>query len=263
VRSRSRSSWLLAALFGLVFATGCYTMIVHPKVGDERPDSERLRVECIDCHVDYHVYPYDPYDHYFGADYFWQNPRYGYYYGYPWWWDDYYWYYYFSPDDPEAYPPNPRDLSRPAYRGGLPARAPAPAGSMDGLPTVDSRGNPLMPPRRETESTADARTEDTTTVGEPVRSVDLLNAVAPGQRQSGQAPWTRPTGGAGAKPPKLRLVPSATPDGTAPVPTTPGDATASGKGNVSPASPSAKESAPTEEPKPAETDTRGRPKRKP
>ena len=258
VRLRSPSFWILTIGFGLVGLSGCYTMIVHPKVDEERADSERLRVECIDCHADYHVYPFDPYDHYFGADYYWKNPRYGYYYGYPWWWDDYYWNYYFSPDDPNAYPPNPRDLSRPAYRGGLPARAPAPAGSMDGLPTVDSRGNPLMPPRRETEGTLDTRAGDTVNVGRTERSADLLNPVQPGQ-----APWTRPIGGAGAKPPKLRNLPADTPGAKDPVPVTPNDATASGKGGVAPAPPPAKDGAAAEEAKPAESKPSSKPKRKP
>jgi hypothetical protein len=264
VRFRPWLPWFLASAFGLVAASGCYTMIVHPKVENERPDSERLRVDCIDCHVDYHVYPFDPYDHYFGADYYWQNPRYGYYYGYPWWWDDYYWYYYFSPDDPDRYPPNPRDLSRPAYRGGLPQRAPAPTGSMGTLPTVDSRGNPLLPPRRETESTVDVgaggATTDTAGVDGTKRSIDLLTPISPLKRLTGQAPWKRPTGGAGAKPPSLRSLPSESPDAKDPLPV---DAAASGQGNPASAPPATKENAPVEDTKPAETDTRGRPKRKP
>ena len=70
---------------------------------------------------------------------------------------------------------------------------------------------------------------------------------------------TAATGGAGAKPPSLRSIPSDSPVVKDPLPV---DATASGQGNPASAPPAANENAPAEE-KPAQTDTRGRPKRKP
>jgi hypothetical protein len=254
--------WVLASLVGVLLATGCYTMIVHPKVDNERPDGDELRVACIDCHADYHVYPYDPYDTYFGSDYYWLHPRYGYYYGYPWWWDDYYWNYYFSPDDPDLYPPDPRDLSRAAYRGGLPHRAPGAAGDAGiAPPTVDSRGNPLLP-RRGTDPAVGVLPGDTSGVDLPLRSPEMLTPVPGTQRVLGQPPWLRPSGGAGAKPPMLRLD-SARTAGTKPAPVPTDGKSTTGATGTNGTTPATGDNPPKEESKPADTSERGRPKRKP
>ena len=95
----ARSLWTLAVVS--VLLCGCYTVFRHPKIEQQQWGKGELRAACIDCHPDYNVYPYDPYDYYFGANYFWDHPQYGYYYGYPCWWEEYYWdyfYYVFTPD---------------------------------------------------------------------------------------------------------------------------------------------------------------------
>jgi hypothetical protein len=172
---------------------------MHPEVANEDVPGDQLRVECVDCHADYHVYPYDPYEHYFNSDYYWHYPRFGYYYGYPWWWDDYYWYYYFSPDDPSVYPSTTRDVDRPAYRGGgIPTRSPG--GYDPGV--VNSRGTNVLPPREP--NIPPVAPGDTTGSGDTPsgKSKDAMNILPPEDRTIGQPPWQKPTGG--IKPPKLR-----------------------------------------------------------
>jgi hypothetical protein len=181
-----------------VLLSGCYTVIMHPEVADEDIPGDQLRVECVDCHKDYHVYPYDPYEHYFNSDYYWHYPRFGYYYGYPWWWDDYYWYYYFSPDDPQIYPPTTREIDRPAYRGGAPERSTG--GYTPDM--LNTRGSNVLTPRNPYDpptAPGDTTGTDDTTSG---RSRDALNILPPEDRTIGQPPWQKPIGG--VKPPRLR-----------------------------------------------------------
>lgn len=72
-----------------IICMGCYTVLVHPGT-EENYSNQDYQQGCLDCHSDYHEYPYG----YFYSDYpdyWWDTPRYGHYYAYPWWWD-YYWY---------------------------------------------------------------------------------------------------------------------------------------------------------------------------
>lgn len=200
-----RLPWVAA--ISLILLSGCYTVIMHPAVENERQSADQLRANCIDCHADYHVYPYDPYDHFFGADYYWQNPRYGYYYGYPWWWDDYYWYYYFDPEDPGGYPANPRQESRPVYRGGAPARSTGAGTPTVGTTPLRTGGGVTGPPGRGnvTPGTGETGVSDSSTTDEGLRQFEGEKQPLTGDHPSvGQAPWSRPTGGAGPKPPELR-----------------------------------------------------------
>lgn len=190
-----RIPWI--AVGAAIVLSGCYTVIMHPKVENERMSAQELRVDCVDCHQDYHVYPYDPYDSFFGADYYWTNPHYGYYYGYPWWWNDYYWNYYYNPDDPSDYPTETREYARPAYREGTPTRS---AGSTY-MPPLKA-GTPRRGVMGDSESQGtDTQDADTTTAGEPAsRTLDD----ASGERLVGQPLWTSPKGTLMAKPPSLR-----------------------------------------------------------
>ena len=93
----ARQRWLRLALPGVVVAAafllfGCYTILKHPVTDGEGPErtdvhpQEYYRQNCLDCHADYNEYPYG---YFYGVypDYYWQYPRFGYYYAYPWWWD--------------------------------------------------------------------------------------------------------------------------------------------------------------------------------
>jgi hypothetical protein len=78
-----------------VWAVGCYTVLTHPRVqGEEGYVVEHTgsyyRENCTNCHGDYHNYPYGFYYGYY-PDYYWNQPRWGRYYAYPWWWDRYWW----------------------------------------------------------------------------------------------------------------------------------------------------------------------------
>jgi len=78
-----------------VMGIGCYTILNHPTVqGEEAENVEQsgqyYREHCTDCHGDYHQYPYGFYYGYY-PDYYFNNPRWGHYYAYPWWWDNYWW----------------------------------------------------------------------------------------------------------------------------------------------------------------------------
>ena len=75
------------AVLTLTFG-GCYTILMHPK-SEEGYTEQDYKDACLDCHPDYHEYPYG---YFYGTypDYWWSSPRYGQYYAYPWWWD-YYW----------------------------------------------------------------------------------------------------------------------------------------------------------------------------
>lgn len=80
---------LIIFLFGF---GGCYTILKHPPSQDAGREysQEYYRENCLDCHPDYHDYPYG----YFYSDYpayYFDNPRWGQYYAYPWWWE-HYWY---------------------------------------------------------------------------------------------------------------------------------------------------------------------------
>jgi len=80
---------LIVFLFGFA---GCYTILKHPVDGDSGHQySQRYyQQNCLDCHPDYHEYPYGYYYSYYPSYYF-DYPRWGRYYAYPWWWD-HYWY---------------------------------------------------------------------------------------------------------------------------------------------------------------------------
>ena len=78
-----------------IFSWGCYTILTHPTVAEEEGKAtshqgEYYREHCTDCHAEYHNYPYGFYYNYY-PDYYWNSPRWGYYYIYPWWWDRYWW----------------------------------------------------------------------------------------------------------------------------------------------------------------------------
>ncbi|MFQ6002956.1 MAG: hypothetical protein ACE5KJ_04345 [Candidatus Zixiibacteriota bacterium] len=88
-----------------VFVIGCYTLLTHPRVQGEEEEriehsGEYYREHCIDCHGDYHSYPYGYY-YGFYPDYYWSYPSWGHYYAYPWWWERSWWYY----DDDVEYVP--------------------------------------------------------------------------------------------------------------------------------------------------------------
>ncbi len=99
---------ILLMILGIM-GIGCYTVITHPRVEGEEGEvfehtGRYYREHCTDCHGDYHNYPYGFYYGYY-PDYYWNNPRWGHYYAYPWWWDRYWWdddYYYY---DDEEYDP--------------------------------------------------------------------------------------------------------------------------------------------------------------
>ncbi len=78
-----------------ILGIGCYTILSHPQVQGEEADNmeqtgQYYREHCTDCHGDYHQYPYGFYYGYY-PDYYFNNPRWGHYYAYPWWWDNYWW----------------------------------------------------------------------------------------------------------------------------------------------------------------------------
>jgi len=71
----------------IMSSAGCYTVLQHPAVEEYYTQSD-YQVACIDCHSDYHEYPYGYFYGYY-PDYWWDTPRWGRYYAYPWWWDHY------------------------------------------------------------------------------------------------------------------------------------------------------------------------------
>jgi hypothetical protein len=96
---------------------------------DENYSSRDYQQDCVKCHSDYHQYPYG---YFYGSypGYWWNTPRWGHYYAYPWWWDKY-WYsndhydndYYYdddsdSPRTGEAQKAVRRDALRPPYVSG-------------------------------------------------------------------------------------------------------------------------------------------------
>lgn len=125
--------WLFALGTILIVSMGCYTVLNHPGAGSEEGvAAHNYQQDCLDCHSDYHEYPYG----YFYSDYpdyWWDSPRYGKYYAYPWWWD-YYWSTEKSSarvvsDDsedtpsvrPEGKKVSRRDNLRPPYSSGIPS----------------------------------------------------------------------------------------------------------------------------------------------
>lgn len=90
--------WGAPLIVALTFLlVGCYTILRHPITSEEGPDhssadseqashQEYYRGQCLDCHQDYASYPYG---FFYGVypDYYFEYPRIGYYYAYPWWWD--------------------------------------------------------------------------------------------------------------------------------------------------------------------------------
>jgi hypothetical protein len=196
----ARLLWTLGIT--LVLLAGCYTVIVHPKIEGEKLSREYLRANCIDCHADYHVYPYDPYEYYFGANYFWDYPQFGYYYSYPWWWDDYYWDYYLFGDDPTflfslglslgggEY--DDREPFRPDYHRSIPPR------SQGEVAQTDSSGIDTTPVDDD-EPKEQVRTQ-------PMHIPPDMSSQALEGRSTGKPPWSRPKGWWGAKPPRLRVI---------------------------------------------------------
>ncbi len=81
--------WFMPLGTAAIICMGCYTVLVHPRT-EENYSSHDYQQGCTDCHSTYHEYPYG---YFYGnyPDYWWDSPRYGRYYAYPWWWD-YYWY---------------------------------------------------------------------------------------------------------------------------------------------------------------------------
>ena len=114
----------------IIMTAGCYTVIMHP-VSDEDYTQHDYQQDCLSCHPDYHEYPYG---YFYGdyPDYWWDTPRYGRYYAYPWWWD-HYWYSGGqvnygddggngdSPRSEEAMKASRRDALRPPYTGSMPS----------------------------------------------------------------------------------------------------------------------------------------------
>jgi len=110
-----------------IMTAGCYTVIMHP-VSEENYTQHDYQQDCLSCHPDYHEYPYG---YFYGdyPDYWWDTPRWGRYYAYPWWWDNY-WYNgnYVdngtinddSPRSDEALKASRRDVLRPPYSSGMP-----------------------------------------------------------------------------------------------------------------------------------------------
>lgn len=79
----------ITIIFIALLASGCYTILQHP-ASEVNYSAEDYQADCLQCHSDYHEYPYGYfYGHY--PDYWWSTPRWGQYYAYPWWWDNY-WY---------------------------------------------------------------------------------------------------------------------------------------------------------------------------
>jgi hypothetical protein len=117
-------------IIAAIFLLGCYTVLTHPTVEGEEEEHYTgiyYRENCTDCHVDYHQYPYGYYYGY-SPDYYWESPRWGHYYNYPWWWE-WYWSDYWD-DDAESIP---RDIEKgerrrsslaPPYSGATGVRTP-------------------------------------------------------------------------------------------------------------------------------------------
>jgi hypothetical protein len=203
LRSSVTARWLWALGIASVLLAGCYTVIVHPKFDGEKLSGEYLRANCIDCHADYNVYPYDPYDYYFGADYFWNYPQFGYYYSYPWWVDDYYWDYYLYGGDPDFYFSfmtssadndefDERTPLRPDYHGSIPRRSPGEVSQTDSSGIDTTAGDDEEPKKQ-------VRTQ-------PMHIPPDMSSPTLEGRTPGKPPWTRPKGWWGAKPPKLRVI---------------------------------------------------------
>ncbi|RKX23419.1 MAG: hypothetical protein DRP51_00400 [Candidatus Zixiibacteriota bacterium] len=79
----------IAICFLALLTSGCYTILQHPS-SEANYTAENYQADCLECHADYHEYPYG---YFYGQypDYWWSTPRWGRYYAYPWWWDNY-WY---------------------------------------------------------------------------------------------------------------------------------------------------------------------------
>jgi hypothetical protein len=82
---------LISLLIAFVIAGGgCYTIIKHPKVDLVEHDNQYYHKQCLDCHQDYHEFPYGY--GYRDVPSYWQDyGRWGSYYTYPWWWENYWW----------------------------------------------------------------------------------------------------------------------------------------------------------------------------
>jgi hypothetical protein len=81
----------ISLLMAFVIAGGgCYTIIKHPKVDLVEHDNQYYQKQCLDCHQDYHEFPYGY--GYGDVPSYWQDyGRWGSYYAYPWWWENYWW----------------------------------------------------------------------------------------------------------------------------------------------------------------------------
>ncbi len=114
-----------------IFLLGCYTVLTHPTVEGEEEENytgKYYRENCTDCHQDYHQYPYGYYYGY-SPDYYWESPRWGHYYNYPWWWE---WYWSDYGDNNQEYAPSDiekgerrRSNLAPPYSGVTGASTPA------------------------------------------------------------------------------------------------------------------------------------------
>ena len=91
-RSTPHTLWAAPLSVALTFlVVGCYTILKHPITADgedaeQASHQEYYRGRCLDCHQDYATYPYG---FFYGEypDYYFEYPRWGQYYAYPWWWD--------------------------------------------------------------------------------------------------------------------------------------------------------------------------------
>jgi hypothetical protein len=147
---------IAALLAAAITSSGCYTIIRHPSVADDRDQAEssdsspsyshgEADHDCMRCHQDFATYPYGYYYSYY-PDYYWTNPRWGDYYAYPWWWEDY-WYGNSGGSDAPAdtinttdKPDRRRGIAPPYTRGADPRIDPPPFNSGNTPPVVGGSG---------------------------------------------------------------------------------------------------------------------------
>lgn len=77
---------IMIGIIAALLIPGCYTTVRHPT--DEGDFLANQTSDCVSCHAGYTEFPYG---HYYAPtpDYWWDNPRYGEYYTFPWWWSYY------------------------------------------------------------------------------------------------------------------------------------------------------------------------------
>ncbi len=77
---------IATTIISALLIPGCYTVVKHPTTNGKFLADQTSN--CISCHAGYTEFPYG---HYYSPtpDYWWDNPRYGEYYTFPWWWSYY------------------------------------------------------------------------------------------------------------------------------------------------------------------------------